>query len=107
MCVASIRHTHQDLGDFFGWNPGKIKIEILMMLIDVDPGKQVKVTGVRGGHAVASKLRQLGLLPGDRARVMRQAPFGGPILIEISGRTIALGRGVAAKILVEVEQENS
>jgi ferrous iron transport protein A len=77
-----------------------------MFLIDVDSGKQVKVTGIRGGHAVARKLRQLGLLPGDRARVTRHAPFGGPIMVEINGRTLALGRGIAAKISVEIEQES-
>jgi ferrous iron transport protein A len=78
-----------------------------MRLIDVDLGQQVKVTGFRGGQAVSRKLRQLGLLPGDSARVMRHAPFGGPVMIEVNGRTLALGRGIAAKITVEVEQENS
>ena len=53
------------------------------------------------------KLRQLGLLPGDLARVMRHAPFGGPIMIEVNGRTIALGKGVAAKIAVELERETN
>lgn len=76
-----------------------------MFLIDVDRGKQVKVIGIRGGQELSFKLRQLGLLPGDRARVMRQAPFGGPIMIEVNGRTIALGRGIAAKITVELERE--
>ena len=76
-----------------------------MLLIDVDRGKQVKVTSIRGGQDLSLKLRQLGLLPGDHARVMRHAPFGGPIMIEVNGRTIALGRGIAAKISVELERE--
>jgi ferrous iron transport protein A len=78
-----------------------------MQLIDVDNGQQVRVTGIRGGKALEMKLRQLGLLPGDRARVTRHAPFGGPIMIEVNGRTIALGRGIAAKIAVEPEREKS
>ena len=78
-----------------------------MRLIDVGLGQQVKVTGFRGGHTLGRKLRQLGLQPGDSARVMRHAPFGGPVMIEVNGRTLALGRGIAAKISVEVEQENS
>ena len=78
-----------------------------MRLIDVHRGQHIRVIDFRGGHELDRKLRQLGLLPGDRARVMRHAPFGGPVMIEVNGRTIALGRGVAAKISVEVEQENS
>lgn len=72
-----------------------------MHLIDVHNGEIVRVTGFRGGKNLELKLRQLGLLPGDRARVMRHAPLGGPIMIDVNGRTIALGRGIAAKITVE------
>jgi len=46
-------------------------------------------------------LRQLGLIPGDDARVLRHAPLGGPVLVEVDGRSIALGRGVASKVVVE------
>ena len=61
----------------------------------------VRVIAIHGGKGLEAKLRQLGLLPGDMARVLRQAPFGGPLLIEIEGRSIAIGRGIAAKIEVE------
>lgn len=72
-----------------------------MKLIDVENGKWVKVTDYSSGRGIEQKLRQLGLLPGDYARVIRQAPFGGPLLVEIQGREIAVGRGVASRILVE------
>ena len=57
--------------------------------------------GYEGSSGVELKLRKLGLLPGDTAKVIRHAPLGGPLLIECKGRQIALGRGVAVKILVE------
>jgi Fe2+ transport system protein FeoA len=44
----------------------------------------------------------LSLMPGDRVRVTKRAPLRGPLLVEAHGRSVALGRGVAAK--VEVEQ---
>jgi Fe2+ transport system protein FeoA len=34
--------------------------------------------------------------------VVRVAPLGGPLLVEVNGREIALGRAVAEKILVEL-----
>ncbi len=72
-----------------------------MALIQVVSGTSVRIVGFTSGHELESKLRQLGVLPGDVAKVIRQAPLGGPFLIEISGREIALGQGIAAKIKVE------
>jgi Fe2+ transport system protein FeoA len=50
-----------------------------------------------------AKLKQYGLYAGDEVRVLRAAPLGGPLLIEVNGRAIALGRAVAEKILVEIQ----
>ncbi len=72
-----------------------------MALIQAARGTYVKIVGFTSGHELEAKLRQLGILPGDVAKVIRQAPLGGPFLIEISGREIALGQAIAAKIKVE------
>ena len=72
-----------------------------MQLLEAKLGVWVRVIGFHGQATLESRLRQLGLLPGDRARVVRQAPFGGPVLIEIEGRSIALGRQIASQVLVE------
>lgn len=72
-----------------------------MRLSDIESGKWIRVVSIEGGVGLAQKLHQLGLAPGDKARVSRHAPFGGPILIEINQRSIALGKGVAYKIHVE------
>ena len=72
-----------------------------MQLLDARVGQWVRVTGFLGGTRLEKKLGQLGLLPGDCVQILRHAPFGGPILIEVEGRSIALGRGIAAKIEVE------
>mgnify|MGYP005842372747 CR=1 FL=1 len=72
-----------------------------MDLLSVKKGQWVRVKMIRGGVGVSSKLQSLGILPGDTLRIVREAPFGGPVLVEVSGREIALGRGVAQKIEVE------
>jgi ferrous iron transport protein A len=74
-----------------------------MTLIQAQSGQTVRIASFNGGIGLEHKLRQLGLVPGDTARVLRFAPLGGPILIEVDGRSIALGRGVAAKVIVETE----
>ena len=72
-----------------------------MTLSQVQAGELVRIERFQGGRNLEFKLRQLGLIPGDIIRVLRQAPLGGPVLIEADGRTIALGRGVASKVVVE------
>ena len=74
-----------------------------MHLIDAEHGVWLKVTGFEGSGKFLDRLLQHGLYPGDRARILRAAPLKGPLLVEVSGREIALGRGVAAKTLVELE----
>jgi DtxR family Mn-dependent transcriptional regulator len=49
-------------------------------------------------------LASLGLLPGAEIRVEEVAPLGGPLLIRLGDARYALGRDVAAKILVQEER---
>lgn len=72
-----------------------------MRLIDADNGQKLTIQRVAGGKGVDAKLRQLSLMPGDTIEVIRRAPMRGPILVEESGRRVALGRGVAAMVEVE------
>ncbi len=73
-----------------------------MKLLEVQPGEQVKVTGFEGGKGLQTKLTQHGIYPGDCLRLLRKAPLGGPLLVEVNQRELALGRGIAARIIVEV-----
>jgi len=74
-----------------------------MHLLEVEIGKTVRVVSFEGGNKLEHKLRQLGILPGNCARILRQAPLGGPVMVEVDGRSIAIGRGIASKINVEEE----
>lgn len=76
---------------------------LMNRLLQVSPGTTVRVIDFDGGVNLRSKLTQYGIYPGDHLRLMRKAPFGGPLLVECNGREIALGRGVADKILVELD----
>jgi len=44
----------------------------------------------------------MGIRRGSRVRKITCHPFGGPVVIELNGAKISLGRGIAAKIEVEV-----
>lgn len=68
-------------------------------LIALLPGEEAWVVGFRGGRGLSQRLAELGLTPGEPVRVL-SAGRGGPVLVEIRGSRIALGRGMAAKVLV-------
>ncbi|MEA3349576.1 MAG: ferrous iron transport protein A [Chloroflexota bacterium] len=72
-----------------------------MTLVQVENGKIVRLLSIQGGRGLHQKLSQLGLTPGDSVRILRHAPLGGPILVDADGRSVALGRGVASKVIVE------
>lgn len=75
-----------------------------MRLLDAPQHQWLKVTALNGGRGVQARLSQHGLFAGDRLRVLRVAPLNGPLLVEVNGREIALGRGVAEHIHVEVSE---
>lgn len=70
-------------------------------LLNVPVGNIVVLSEIE--DSLRTKLMQYGLHTGDRLHVLRVAPLGGPLLVEVNGREIALGRAVANKIFVEAE----
>ena len=75
----------------------------MMALDTVGVRKQVRVMAIEGGHRVRAHLNTLGIHVGDWLTVVERAPFRGPVLVEINGTRLALGRGVAAKVQVEID----
>lgn len=59
-------------------------------------------SGSRLSRGVTKRLADLGILPGMRIRVVRRAPFGGPVEVEVGGSRFMIGRGLASRIIVEV-----
>lgn len=70
-------------------------------LLEVPVGSRARLASVE--DVLRKKLVQYGLHVGDCLRILRVAPLGGPVLVEVNGREVALGRAVAEKIFVEVE----
>jgi len=72
-----------------------------MKLLDTPKNQTVMIVDYEGGKGVGFKLRQLGLCPGRKVKILRYAPLGGPVMIDIDGRSVALGRGIASRVEVE------
>jgi len=70
-------------------------------LLEISSQTSVKIISISGGKGARRSLAQLGIGVGSIITIKRNAPFAGPLLIENHGTSIAIGRGVASKIMVE------
>jgi ferrous iron transport protein A len=66
----------------------------------VEENRQVRVVDIQGGWVIRRRLGQMGIHPGDVITLVRYGAFQGPILIQVHGSQVALGRGIASRILV-------
>jgi len=57
-----------------------------------------RIVEIRAGHRLKERLNGLGLLPGGEVEILQDN--GGPLLLAIGDTRLALGRGMAHKILV-------
>lgn len=74
---------------------------IMMTLIDARPRAKLRVTEILGGKGTRQQLSQLGIQVGSVMTVLRNAPFSGPVMVDLQGTSIVIGRRIAAKIGVE------
>jgi len=56
------------------------------------------------GKGFHKRLIDMGLTPGTEIAVVKSAPFNGPIEIYVRGFRLALGRGMAERIIVEARR---
>ncbi|NQT52389.1 ferrous iron transport protein A [bacterium] len=69
-------------------------------LSSIPGGACVRLVGIDAGQGLAGRLAALGLLPGVQLLVITN-PGTGPAIVEVKGTRLALGRGMAHKMLVE------
>jgi len=74
-------------------------VETTKMLSEIKTGDQVTLQSIMVGRELTSHLTSLGLTPGAMVEVLQN--YGrGPIIVNVRGTHVALGRGEARKLLV-------
>jgi Fur family ferric uptake transcriptional regulator len=63
----------------------------------ISPGERVTVAGFNGGMQIRKRLSDMGISIGQEIEVLNR---GGPVIVSIKGSRIALGKGLAHKIMV-------
>jgi len=71
----------------------------MMPLSMASKDKLLEIVNIMGGRNVKQRLSALGLYPGSVIKIVTN-DFGGPLIVEVNNTKIAIGRGMAQKILV-------
>jgi len=69
-----------------------------MPLTFVKPGDMVKIKDIIGGGVVYKLLMEMGLNKGSKIKMIKNS--SGPIIVAVGERRIAVGRGMAMKVMV-------
>lgn len=72
-------------------------------LTQLKAGQSGIVVGIMGGRGAGARVQALGIRAGKRITKVSSMFMRGPVTVEVGGRRIALGFGVASKVLVEAD----
>jgi len=56
------------------------------------------------GTSFQRRLRAMGIREGKSLKIVAVHPFAGPLVVEVDGREITIGRGIAQRVLAEVKE---
>ena len=71
-------------------------------LADIKSGQKATIVSLRGGGGMRHRLHGLGLVEGQELHKVSAIAWGGPIVVLVNRAQIAIGRGMARKIIVTV-----
>jgi len=73
-------------------------------LTDLAKGEQGTVVAIQSGWGFQQRLRLLGLAEGQEIRKLSELALGGPVVVLVNRAQLAIGRGMARRILVSAGQ---
>jgi len=68
-------------------------------LSNVKAGQKVRVVSIDAGRGLAGRLLAMGIIPNSEIAMLTESSSG-PVVIEVKGSKVMLGRGMAQKIIV-------
>ena len=66
-------------------------------------GQSGVVVQIQGGHGLVNRLNSLGIRPGKRITKVSSMIMRGPVTIEVDRAQVAIGFGMANRIIVELD----
>ncbi len=73
-------------------------------LTQLEEGQSGVVVDIHGGHGLIRRLESLGIRVGKNVTKVSSQLMRGPVTVRIDNSQVALGFGMARKILVQIEE---
>lgn len=72
-------------------------------LVHLKPNHKGKILEILGGAGPQNRLMSMGLYVGKEITKLSYIGLRGPVVIRVGRSVLALGHGMAAKIIIEIE----
>lgn len=72
-----------------------------LSLAKLKAGNKAKVSDISGGGSLESKLMNMGIYKGKEVSKLSHIGLRGPVVVKVGRTILALGHGIAEKIIVE------
>lgn len=73
-----------------------------ILLTQMYAGQKGTVNRILGGFGLRRRLENMGIRPGKEITKISEIFLSGPVIIKLQGSKIALGRGMAKKIFINI-----
>ena len=73
-----------------------------MSLARMRAGQKGRIVRISGGHGLVRRLEALGIRQGTEIKKISEQWMKGPVLLQYGSSQVALGFGMASKVLVEI-----
>jgi len=77
---------------------------VQLILTEMRSGQTGTVVAVSGGPGLNRRMDALGIRPGKKVTKVSSTLFRGPVIIRVNRAQVAVGFGMARKVLVEVDR---
>jgi ferrous iron transport protein A len=72
-------------------------------LVRMQSGQSGIVVQIQGGRGLVNRLSALGIRPGQRATKLSSVFMRGPVTLQLGNAQVAIGFGMARRIMVELD----
>lgn len=77
-------------------------MENVRKMSEMNPGEEGVVKKMSASDNGATRMQEMGILPGTMIRMVRSGPLGDPLEIELRGYFLSLRRSEASKVTVAI-----
>ena len=75
----------------------------LLALSQMEVGQTGTVVQILGGHGLTHRLEARGIRPGKKVTKISSMLFRGPVTLRVNHSQVAIGFGMANKVIVELD----